>query len=77
MKEDNTCSERDREIDNRPIARHIFEEHQGKKVKFGVQVIGKPSRRIIGEAVYIDALIISDSLNEKNGLVIYSIKSVE
>ena len=71
MKEHNTYSERDRENDNKPIARHSYEEHEGKKVKFGVKVIGnmfgKPSKRMIGEAVYIDDLMTTESMNEKTG----------
>ena len=40
---------------------------KGKKGKFGVKLIGnmfeKPSKRMIGEAVFIDDLMTADSMN--------------
>ena len=71
IKEHNIYNERDRENENKPIARHSYEEHQGRRIKFGVKVIGnmygRPTKRIIGEAVYIDDLMVSESMNEKRG----------
>ena len=50
-------------------------------MKFGVKVIGnmfgEPSKRIIGDAVYIDDLMPTESINEKTGIylspIIYKI----
>ena len=71
MKEHNMYTEKDRENDNKPIAKHSFEEHQGKKIKIGVKVVGnmygKPTKRMIAEAVNIDELLESESMNEKRG----------
>ena len=40
IKEHNMYSEKDRENDSKPVAKHSYEEHQGKKIKIGVKVIG-------------------------------------
>ena len=62
-------SEKDRE---KPVAKHSYKEHQGKKIMMGVKVIGnmygKPTKRMIAEAVNIDELSESESMNEKRGL---------
>ena len=45
---------------SKPIAKHSYEEHQGKKIKIGVKVVGnmygKPTKRMIVKAVNIDEL---------------------
>ena len=40
MKEHNVYNEKDRENESKPVARHSYEEHQGRKIRFGVKVIG-------------------------------------
>ena len=71
IKEHNTYNERDREDDSKPLAKHSFDEHEGKKVKFNVKVkgntYGKPSRRMLTEAVCIDDMMMFESMNEKKG----------
>ena len=71
IKEHNTYNEKDREDDNKPLAKHSFDEHEGKKVKFNVKLkgntYGKPSRRMLTEAVYIDDMMTFESMNEKKG----------
>ena len=71
MKEHTMYNERDKENDSKPIARHSYEEHQGRKIKIDVKIIGsmygQPTRRMISEAVNIDNLLVSESMNEKRG----------
>ena len=71
MKEHDTYDERDRENESKPLARHSYDEHEGKKIRFDVKVkgnaYGKPSRRMLTEAVYIDDMRMSESMNGKRG----------
>ena len=71
MKEHNVYNEKDKENENKPVARHSYEEHQGRKIKIGVKILGnmygRPTKRMIAEAVYIDDLMMSESMNEKRG----------
>merc|ERR1712240_644371 len=71
MKEHDTYDERDRENESKPVARHSYDEHEGKKIRFDVKVkgnaYGKPSRRMLTEAVYIDDMRMSESMNGKRG----------
>ena len=71
MREHTMYNERDRENESKPIARHSYEEHQGRKIRIGVKVIGsmygQPTKRMIAEAVKIDNLLVSESMNEKRG----------
>ena len=60
MKEHNVYNEKDRENESKPVARHNYEEHL-RKIKFGVKVVGnmygRPTKIMIGDAVYIDYLV--------------------
>ena len=62
-------TEKDRENDNKPIAKHRYEEHQGKKIKIEVKVVGnmygKPTKRMNADAVNIDEFLESERRIEK------------
>ena len=53
----------------------VFEEHQGKKIKIGVKVVGnmygKPTKRMIAEAVNITEVVVETATEvqvEKDGM---------
>ena len=70
MKEHNNWNVRDSNESIKPLVRHSSEYHEGKKFSTSVKIkecmYGKPSRRMIGEAVYIDALLDSEAMNGKS-----------
>ena len=70
MKEHNNWNVRDCSENIKPLVRHSSEYHEGKKFSTSVKIkecmYGKPSRRMIGEAVYINDLLDSEAMNGKN-----------
>ena len=71
VREHENYSEKDIENDSKPLARHSYECHGNDRIKYDVRIIGnmqgKPSKRMIGEAVYIDSLPRHKSMNGKRG----------
>ena len=69
MKEHNNWNERSKEDSGKPLIKHSREFHGGgefrKTVRIKDSMYGKPSKRMIGEAVYINDLLESEAMNGK------------